>query len=157
MQLSRSGGEVRRTGKKKKKKASKAVRTPKKPISMNIFLDGKPIYRSGSHDWVIQAFCYSRWYILCRYQIQSFSHVIWILLSWYQRLLSRKQRLDHVPVFHCQSYGFSFLLYSAAATACMESISQNGNIWNVEIVYKQNRIFCTDREKAVTLWSMSFT
>lgn len=45
----------------------------------------------------------------------------------------------------------SFLLYSAAATACMESISQNGNIWNVEIVYKQNRIFCTDREKAVTL------
>ncbi len=29
-------------GKKKKKKASKAVRTPKKPISITILIDGSP-------------------------------------------------------------------------------------------------------------------
>lgn len=31
--------------KNKKKKVSKAVRTPEKPISINIFLDGTPISR----------------------------------------------------------------------------------------------------------------
>ena len=31
----------------KKKKTPKAVRVPKKPISINIFLDGKPLYSSA--------------------------------------------------------------------------------------------------------------
>lgn len=37
--------EVKRVGKKKKKKASKAESTPKKPITLSIMLDGKTILR----------------------------------------------------------------------------------------------------------------